>query len=191
MARGAKKKAAGKAKAGRKAKAAKQNDASSEIAVGTSAAGTPVRRSLGMAFGDLDELFDDFLQRRWLQPANWDFSKLTKFPDLLGDKVPAVDIVDNENEVVVRAEVPGIEKKDLDVSVAERILTIKGSSRQEEKKEDDNYFRHEIRSGAFVRSVELPSDVDASKAKAKFDAGMVELHLPKVESTKRRRIPLT
>jgi HSP20 family protein len=104
---------------------------------------------------------------------------------------PSVDIVDRKKEVVVRAEVPGINSDDLDVSIVDRTLTIKGSSRQEEKKEEDDYFRHEIRSGTFSRSILLPTDVNASKAKASFKDGVVELHLPKVRASKRHKISVT
>ena len=96
--------------------------------------------------------------------------------------------MDRAKEVVVRAEVPGVDKKDLDVSIADRTLTIRGSSRQEETKEEDDFFRREIRSGMFSRSVLLPADVNASKAKAKFKGGVVELRLPKVRASKRHQI---
>ena len=139
---------------------------------------------------DIEKMFGDFLQHRWL-PFRWDWPRWEEFPGLLEHKVPSLDIVDRKKDVVVRAEIPGIDKENLDVSIVDRKLTIKGSSRKEEKEEGDDYFRQEIRSGAFSRSVLLPADVNAAKAKATFKDGVLELNLPKVRASKRHSISLT
>jgi HSP20 family protein len=137
---------------------------------------------------DLEQIFENFLRRRLSAPFNWDRPRWGELWKQLAQQAPSVDIVDRDKEIVVRAELPGVEKKDLDVSVDERTLTIRGSNRREEKEEKDNYFRQEIRSGAFSRSVLLPADVNVAKAAATFKGGVLELHLPKARSAKPKKI---
>jgi HSP20 family protein len=105
-------------------------------------------------------------------------------------KVPKVDVVDRENEIVVKAEVPGVEKKDLDISVSDNSVTIKGSTRREEKEEKGDYDRREISVGSFSRTVALPAEVDGNKAKANFKDGVLELTIPKAEKAKRHSVKL-
>ena len=84
----------------------------------------------------------------------------------------------------------GIEKDDLDISVSDNLLTIKGETKHEEKEEKGEYYRCEISRGTFSRTVALPSDVDSEGGKAKFKDGVLELTLPKIEKTKRRSIKI-
>lgn len=141
------------------------------------------------SFEEMDRLFDNFMRRGWMQP--WRF-EWPSFPELttLESKMPKVDVVERDSEIVVRAEMPGVDKKDLDVSVSDSTVTIKGSTRHEEKEEKGDYYRHEISTGTFSRMVALPANVDGSKAKADFKDGMLELTLPKVEKAKRHSIKL-
>ena len=140
-------------------------------------------------FEEMDRMFDQYSRRGWMRP--WRF-EWPSFPEvsLPEMKVPKVDVVDRESEVVVKAEVPGVEKKDLDISVSDNTVTIKGSTRHEEKEEKGDYYRCEISRGAFSRTVTLPANVDGGKAKANFKDGVLELVLPKVEKSKRHSIKL-
>jgi HSP20 family protein len=142
-----------------------------------------------VTLGDLERVFDNLLQRSWRNPLRFEWPRLTELQGLL-PQAPAVDVVDRDKEIVVRAQLPGVKKSDLDVSIAERILTIKGSTRKEEKEEKDNFFRQEIRTGSFSRSVQLPADVDAGKAQATFKDGVLELLLPKRRSVKEQQVPV-
>lgn len=139
---------------------------------------------------DLESLFEELLHRRWLHPFRWDWPRWGELTRALEQQGPSVDVVDREREVFVRAELPGVNRDDLDVSIAERTLTIKGSTKSEKKEEGEDFYRREIRSGSFTRSVALPADVNAAKAGATFKDGVLELHLPKVRSSKRRNIPV-
>lgn len=143
-------------------------------------------RALG-PFEEMDRMFDQFLRRGWMRP--WRF-EWPSFPEisLPEMKVPKVDVVDRENEIVVKAEVPGVDKKDIDITVGEDTVTIKGETRHEEKEEKGDYYRCEISRGAFSRTVALPAAVDGARAKASFKDGMLELTLPKVEKAKRHSI---
>jgi HSP20 family protein len=142
-------------------------------------------------FQDLERVFEEFLNRRWMRPSGWDWPRLSDISSRFDRQLPSVDVVDGEKEVVVRAELPGIEKKDLDVSIVERTLTLKASTRKEEKEEKDNFFRQEIRTGSFSRSVLLPADVNAQKAQATFKGGVLELRLPKARTVKPQKVSLT
>ena len=138
---------------------------------------------------DVERLFEGFLERGWRQRFRGDWPR---WPDIsaLVPQAPAVDVIDRDKEVVVRAQLPGIKKSDLDVSIAERTLTIKGSTREEQKEEKDNYFHQEIRSGSFSRSVLLPADVDAGKAQATFKDGVLEMTLAKRRVAKQQQVPV-
>jgi HSP20 family protein len=138
-------------------------------------------------FEEMDRLFHQYFRRGWMRP--WHF-EWPSFPDisLPTMKMPKVDVVDREAEVVVKAEIPGVEKKDIDISVGEDAITIKGSSRHEEKEENGDYYRREISSGAFLRTVALPATVDGTKAKANFKDGLLEVTIPKVEKAKRHSV---
>lgn len=138
-------------------------------------------------FDEMDRMMNRFFGRGWMRP--WRF-EWPNFPEMeLPDvKVPSIDVVDRENDVVVKAEVPGVDKKDLDISVGEDSVTIKGETRKETKEEKGDYYRREISSGSFSRTVALPATVDGAKAKANFQDGMLELTIPKVEKAKRHSI---
>ena len=103
-------------------------------------------------------------------------------------KVPKIDVINRDKEIVVKAELPGVAKEDIDVSMTDNTVTIKGSTSHEEKEEKGDYYRCEISRGSFSRTVALPGDVDADKAKASFNDGILELTLPKVERSHRKTI---
>ena len=147
------------------------------------------RRGLS-PFEEMDRMFEDFFPRGWMRPFRWEWPSLGEMAKPFEGKMPKVDVIDRDDEVVVKAELPGVEKKDLDVSVTETSVTIKGTTSHEEKEEKGDYYRCEISRGAYTRTVGLPSYVDADKAKATFKDGVLELTLPKVEKTKRRSIEI-
>ncbi len=137
------------------------------------------------AFGDIERMFDDFFGRRWMRPALWE-PGLAEMPSF-----PSVDVIDREDELVVRAEVPGYKKDEIEISVGDSMLTIKGETHAEEKEEKGDYYRCEISHGAFSRTVPLPAAVDDSKAKASMKDGVLELTLPKLEKSKRHTISIS
>jgi HSP20 family protein len=141
-------------------------------------------------FEDMEHWAEDFFPRGWLRQHRWDWPVSTGFSTMLEERMPKVDIIDRDNEVFIKAELPGIDKKDVEVSVTDHTITIKGSSRKEEKEEKGDYYRSEITQGAFSRSLPLPAEVNIDKSQAKFKDGVLELTLPKIESTKRRSIKI-
>jgi len=136
-------------------------------------------------FAEVERLFDDFFGGRWLRPFAWE----SMFPEIPG--MPSVDVIDRDDEVLVRAEVPGYKKEDIEISVSDSSLTIKGETKAEEKEEKGDYYRCEISHGAFSRTVALPAEVDDAKAKATIKDGMLELKLPKREKSKRHTITIS
>ena len=141
--------------------------------------GTLERMPRSALFGDIDRAFDEFFNRRWLRP----FTGFTEMPSL-----PSVDVIDRDYEVVVRAAVPGYKKEEIEISVSNSTLTLKGETKSEQKEEKGDYYRCEISQGSFSRIIALPAEVDEAKAKASMKDGMLELTLPKAEKSKRHTI---
>jgi HSP20 family protein len=102
--------------------------------------------------------------------------------------MPKLDIIDRDDEVLVKAEVPGVAKEDIEISLTGNLITIKGETHKEEKEEKGDYYRCEISRGAFSRTATLPAEIDDSKAKAVMTDGVLEVTLPKVEKAKKRSI---
>jgi HSP20 family protein len=102
-----------------------------------------------------------------------------------------VDMYETEDDIVVKATVPGVKPDEIDVTVTGDLLTIKGEFKQEEKTEKPNYLRQERRFGSFCRQVGLPVGVNADKAKASFENGVLTLEMPKVEAAKTKTVKVS
>lgn len=143
---------------------------------------------------EMERAFDRFFGRGF--PSLWrgrDFPMMDSlFGDSLfefnGQRLPNIDVVDRDNEILVRAELPGVDKKDLSISLTDNLLTIKGESKIEKKEEQGDYHRREISSSSFARTFTLPGSVDSNKAAAALKDGVLEITLPKAESSKKRNI---
>lgn len=147
---------------------------------------TPARHML--PFEEFERFFDQLRTRDWLAPFHWSNSAQTHLPMFTEGKMPKVDIIDREKELLIRAELPGVEKKDLDISMTNSSVTIKANSCYEEKEEKGDYYRTEIAQGAYARTIGLPADVDVEQAKTQFKDGVLELTVPKLERSQRRSI---
>lgn len=109
----------------------------------------------------------------------------------IGDFSPRVDIAEDEKNVYLHAELPGIERENVKISVSEdRILTLKGEKNREEKTEGKNYVRVERNYGSFTRSFALPENINVENVEAKFDKGVLDLTLPKTVSTKPKEVSI-
>jgi HSP20 family protein len=106
----------------------------------------------------------------------------------LGFRTPALDVAETENEVIVRAELPGCEAKDLDVSVTEDMLTISGEKKSSTEQKGENYSHVERRFGSFQRTLRLPAGVDRDSVAAEFNQGVLTIRMKKAESAKARKI---
>jgi HSP20 family protein len=104
--------------------------------------------------------------------------------------VPKVDVVDRNGEVCVRAELPGFNKDEIDVSVNDSTATIKAAHKTEEEDKAEDFYRREISRSYMSRTVSLPVAVDGSRAKASFSNGVLELTVPKTEKSKSQKIEI-
>jgi HSP20 family protein len=97
---------------------------------------------------------------------------------------PRVDVIDGENEVTVKADLPGVKKEDLEVSATETELTISGKTSEEKEEKRESYYRLERRSGQFSRAIDLPAAIKPEEVKAKLENGILEVTAPKAEPEK-------
>ena len=139
-------------------------------------------------FEEMDRMFDEFFGRGWLQPFRFNLPSYRKLAAPFEGKTPTVDMIDRENEIVINAELPGVDKKDIDISITSNTVTIIGKTEKEEKEEKDNYYHREISRGSYARTLSLPVNVDEDKARATIKDGLLELVLPKSEKAKKRTI---
>jgi len=121
----------------------------------------------------MDRLFDDFFAIR--RPSR-DLAEMAW--------EPAVEMYETENEVVVRAAMPNMDPKDVDITVTNDAITLKGETKHEEERKGRNYNRRELRYGAFFRTLPLSTEVKSSEAKATYKDGVLEVKVPKSERVK-------
>jgi HSP20 family protein len=108
-----------------------------------------------------------------------------------GDWSPSVDIIESDNEVTIKAELPGVAAKDISVNVDNNVLTLKGERRMEKEVRKEHYHRMERSYGSFSRSFSLPSYVDAAEVKAEHKDGLLTLRLPKKPAARGRKIEVS
>lgn len=101
---------------------------------------------------------------------------------------PALDVSETEKELIVKAEIPGMDKKDIDISLSDGVLTIKGEKRQHSEEQREHYYTAERRYGAFCRTMPLPVEVDTNKVDATYKDGVLRITLPKSETPKPKKI---
>jgi HSP20 family protein len=103
---------------------------------------------------------------------------------------PAIDVTETPQEIVVQAEVPGMDKKDLDITLSDGLLTIRGEKRAETRSEDSRYLRMERRHGRFSRTLRIADSVDVGAIDANYKDGLLTVRLPKRPAEERRRVPI-
>ena len=135
------------------------------------------RKEVDRFRGEIGRLFDDFFNR----------SSFGRFFEG-GDWLPVMDVSETGKEIVVHAEIPGMDSKDIDISLNGRVLTIKGERKQEHEDKEKSYHRIERSYGSFSRSFELPADVDADKVKASYKDGVLVLNIPKTKEQSVKKI---
>lgn len=128
----------------------------------------------------LRDAVNQLFQDSFIRPGTW----LTPFD---GNQL-AVDVIENKDEVIVKASVPGIKPEEIDITLTGDQLTLKGETKSEENIEEASYVRKERRYGAFQRTLTLPTAVVSDKARAEFENGVLTLILPKSEEVKPKTI---
>ena len=135
-------------------------------------------RDLNMLQDRMNRLFDDAGRNTWR----------TDEPSATTTWSPAVDIFETEGEIVVKAELPGMEHKDIALNLENNVLTLKGERRFQKETKDDNYHRIERAYGGFSRAFSIPATVDEEKIRAEYKDGVLKIVLPKKEQTKPKQI---
>ena len=139
-------------------------------------------------WGEVDRWFDRLTEDFWRRP----------FPSLmLGDrwpvsmmsmKAPSLDVFEEKDELVVKADLPGLSKEEIEVTVTGNVVTLKGEKKKEEEVKEKDYYRRERSYGSFVRSVELPCEVKSEQIKANFKDGVLEVRMPKTDEAKKKSV---
>ena len=144
-----------------------------------------VRRTMPLTHS-MEEFFEDFPPRRWMEtfePFGW------KWPmDVDYERAFRLDVVDRDKELVVRAELPGVEKEDVNVTIAGDRRLIEAEREFEEEDEKEDFYRHELGYGKLMRTVVLPVEVDADKIHAELKEGILKVTLPKVRVAERHTV---
>jgi len=112
-------------------------------------------------------------------------------PALRGMQGPAVDVFQKDNDVLVEAELPGMDIKDVEINATENTLTIQGTTKREFEVKDEDFYRSERRWGSFFRSVELPAPIDPERAKASFKNGVLTIRAPLAAGAKPRKVAIS
>ena len=118
---------------------------------------------------EMDSLFDNFYRGFDIEP----------FESRLGAFSPKVDVTESDKEIKISAELPGMEEKDIDVSLQNDMLTIKGEKKEEKEDKGKDYYRMERSYGSFSRTIPLPVEVETDKVDARFKNGLLSITLPK------------
>ncbi|MBT8083202.1 MAG: Hsp20/alpha crystallin family protein [Gammaproteobacteria bacterium] len=144
-----------------------------------------VRRTTPLTHS-MEEFFEDFPPRRWMEtfePLGW------KRPiDIDYERAFRLDVIDRDKELIVRAELPGVEKEDVTVEIAGDRLLIEAERKFEEEEEKETFYRHEVGYGKLVRTVALPDEVDADKVQAELKEGILSIHLPKIRVAEKHTV---
>jgi len=129
---------------------------------------------------ETSSLFDDFLNDT-LMPS---------FPRINENWLPAVDVLEKDGNLILRAEIPGVNEKDIDLKLEGNVLTLKGEKRQESQEKRDNYHRMESYYGSFSRSFTLPESADRDQIKADYKNGILTITIPQKPEVRPREIPV-
>ncbi len=122
---------------------------------------------------DMNRMLDNFFRRENAFGMGWS---------------PNIDIAENDNNIIVKAEIPGVGPKEIDISIAGDTLTIKGEKKEEKENKGKHYQRAERSYGSFTRTIDLPAHVMTDKVEAKHNHGVIEITLPKMEKSKAKKI---
>ncbi|UCG73305.1 MAG: Hsp20/alpha crystallin family protein [Chromatiales bacterium] len=178
-------------KPAKKAAAAKKPAAKAKAPVKSAAAPEVSLESRLLApIAELESLLERFRKSRFPNPLNWEWPPTMDFTGFFEGRPPSVDIIDRDTAIIARAEIPGVDKENLEINVGDRSLTIKGKTRHEEEKTEGDIHRREISAGAFVRTVTLPDAVDGRRTKATYKDGLLELKMPKLKRSKKHSITI-
>ncbi|MEW6113342.1 MAG: Hsp20/alpha crystallin family protein [Thermodesulfobacteriota bacterium] len=129
---------------------------------------------------EMDDLFDSFFGSDWFMPTPYSGRKF----------FPAFDVSETDNEFIVKAELPGVDSKEVQVNLTGNVVTVSGEKKEEREEKSESVHRVERAYGSFSRSFTLPGEVQEDKAEAAYKDGVLTLKLPKAESSKKKTIKI-
>jgi HSP20 family protein len=131
---------------------------------------------------EMERLFDDFFQRRLFMPS---WMPRLRFPDL-ADVSTSVDMFEEGDDLVIKAEIPGLKKDEISIDFSGDVVIISGEKKSEERTERKDFYRVERSFGSFSRRLQLPVEIQIDKTHAVFKDGVLEIRMPKSEESKRK-----
>ncbi len=141
--------------------------------------------------GEIDSLFNDFWKNGGRRVLPSSAKRREKGEIIPGEEAiiwaPTADVIDREKEVVVKANLPGVDKKDIKIKVNPESISISGELKKEKKEKNETYYSEERVYGSFSRTMPLPAEIDPEKAEAKFEKGVLEITAPKVKPAKKAK----
>jgi HSP20 family protein len=137
-------------------------------------------RELDSFQSDMNRLFDSFFGRRGASGGNGYGRRW----------IPAMDLVETEEDLVLRADLPGLDRDDIEIEVKDNTLTVSGERKSEHEEKGEGFYRVERAFGGFSRSLDLPRGIDASTVRASFDKGVLEVRIPKPAERKPTRVEI-
>jgi len=138
---------------------------------------------------EMDRVFEDFTRgfgRFPLSRSLFDIEPMRTYEGAAALSAPAVDVVEKEREYLITAELPGLDERDIEVNVADDILSIRGEKKEEREENAKNYHLSERRYGSFQRAFQLPAGIDAEKIAASFQKGVLTVSLPKTPEAQKK-----
>ena len=144
-----------------------------------------VRRTAPLA-RSMEEFLEDFPSRRWMEtlgPFGWKWPR-----DIDLERTFRLDVIDRDKEFLVRGELPGVEKDDVEVTISGNRLMIEAEREFEEVDEKEEFYRHELGYGKYMRTIALPDEVDIEKIHAELKDGILEVTLPKIRAAERHTV---
>jgi HSP20 family protein len=136
-------------------------------------------------FSDVERWFDDFFRR----PFSFYGLPRLRFGDV-EEILPSMDMYEDKGDLVLKAELPGMNKEDIEVTLTDSSITISGEKKKEDEVKKHNYYKMERSYGSFSRSFSLPAEVQADKVTSKFKDGVLEIRLPKSEQAKSKEVKI-
>ena len=133
----------------------------------------------------VEDIFENFFNRLWMDPMSFRRPLIPEVESAFAMRYPLVDLIDRDDELVVRAELPGIKKNEIELSITDEGLTISVDRELKEEEKSDRFYRCEMAHGSLERTVMFPIDVDVDKAKATLKDGLLQIVLPKSQKVKR------
>lgn len=126
---------------------------------------------------EINRIFDDFMSD--LAPSKWFGEEEMSF-------VPSIDVKEKDKEIIVKAELPGMDADDIDISISDDVLTLRGEKKEEKEEKQGDYYHHELSYGSFHRDIPLPAEIETDRVDAEFKKGVLTVRLPKKPEAQRK-----